>query len=219
MKNIIIYPIFLESSKFTTDIFWENIFIDLSYGKTPYGSYISKNFLCCNYINKEFSYKIERKCPELLYKEVYSLLLNKLGILSQKEKIKKRIDFNKIEQELKESRKKWINIRKKNIKDLLIEKYVIEKKRMYNLSIEQSKKLLSLITNAIIFKNIKSSDIDYYNDQIHNIKNINFENKKIILSKKFNEINQNLLPEIIIEDKKLMKDNWDKYIKNIKNKT
>ncbi len=219
MKNIIIYPIFLESSTFSTDIFWENIFIDLSYGKTPYGSYISKHFLCCNYINKEFTYKIEKKCPELIYREIYSLLITKLGILSQNEKLKKRIYFNKIEQELKESRKQWINIRKKNIKELLIEKYVIDSKRLHNLNIEQTKSLLSTITNGIIFKIIKSTDIEYYDNKIHNIKGIIFENKKIKLLKNFNEIIPTLLTEIIIEDKKLMRDNWDKYIKNIKNKT
>ena len=217
MKHDIIYPIFLESAKFATDIFWENIFEELSYGKTPYGSYISKNFLCCNYINKEFSYKIERKNPEIIYKEIYLLFINKLGILSQKEKLKKRIDFNKIEQDLKESRKNWINIRKKNIKDLLIEKYVIDMKKLYNLSITQTKYLLNIIVNSIVFKTINSKDIEYYDNKIHNIKGITFSNNKIILLKNFEEINQHLTGgEIIIEEKKFMKDNWDKYLKNLK---
>ena len=60
IKKEIIYPIFLECCQYTTDIFWENVFEDLSYGKTPYGTYITKDFLCCNYKEKEFSYKIEK---------------------------------------------------------------------------------------------------------------------------------------------------------------
>ena len=76
IKREIIYPFFIEASKFADDIFWENIFEDLAYGKTPYGSYISKDFLSCNYTNKEFSYKIERKDPHILYTEIYNLLVN-----------------------------------------------------------------------------------------------------------------------------------------------
>ena len=63
IKREIIYPIFLECCQFTDDKFWENVFEDLAYGKTPYGTYISKDFLCCSYKKKEFSYKIEKKLP------------------------------------------------------------------------------------------------------------------------------------------------------------
>ena len=90
IKKEIVYPIFIECCKHATDIFWENIFEDLAYGKTPYGTYISKDFLSCKYKKKEFSYKIERKLPELIYSEVYDLLSNKLGLLSNYEKIKKK---------------------------------------------------------------------------------------------------------------------------------
>ena len=54
--------------------FWENIFENLIYGKVPYGSYISKNYICCNYKRKEFSYKIdETKDSKILYDEIYNL--------------------------------------------------------------------------------------------------------------------------------------------------
>ena len=76
MKKEIIYPVFLECCQFTIDSFWENIFEDLAYGKTPYGTYINKDFLCCSYKDKEFSYKIERKDSEKLYKDIYNLLVN-----------------------------------------------------------------------------------------------------------------------------------------------
>ena len=74
MKKEILYPVFLECLQFTNDFFWENIFEDLAYGKTPYGTYINKDFLCCNYKDKEFSYKIEKKEPELLYNDILFLL-------------------------------------------------------------------------------------------------------------------------------------------------
>ena len=86
VKREIIYPIFLECCQFADDIFWETIFEDLAYGRAPSGTYISKDFLNCSYKNKEFSYKIERKDPENIYNDIYKLLTEKLGILSQKEK-------------------------------------------------------------------------------------------------------------------------------------
>ena len=53
----------MECSQFITDKFWENIFEDLAYGKSPYGTYISKGSLTCKYKDKEFIYKIEKKDP------------------------------------------------------------------------------------------------------------------------------------------------------------
>ena len=37
------------------------IFEDLAYGKTPYGAYFNKDFLCCSFKGKEFSYKLDFK--------------------------------------------------------------------------------------------------------------------------------------------------------------
>ena len=45
----LVYPFFLKCCEYTDDIFWKFVFEDLAYGKSPYGTYITKNFLCCNY--------------------------------------------------------------------------------------------------------------------------------------------------------------------------
>jgi hypothetical protein len=47
-KREIAYPVFLEACQYTEDAYWENIFEELAYGKAPYGTYISKDFLCCS---------------------------------------------------------------------------------------------------------------------------------------------------------------------------
>ena len=78
-----------------------NIFEDLAYGKTPYGTYITKNFFCCSYKSKEISYRIEKKDPLILYTDLYNLLTKNLGILSRKDKLKKHIDFNETESRIK----------------------------------------------------------------------------------------------------------------------
>jgi hypothetical protein len=215
IQKEIIYPVFFECCELVTDIFWKNIFEDLAYGKTPYGTYINKNFLCCSYKNKEFSYRIERKDPQLIYNEIYDLLTNKLGILSRKEKVKKLVAFHKTESLIKEFRQEWSNIRKKNIKDLLIEKYVIDMKKEHCLNIKQCKYLLSILFMAIIFKVITSKDIDYSDGKIQNIDGIEFSKKKIILKRDIYTIDLNISPEIF-SNRQLMSDNWEKYLKDLR---
>jgi hypothetical protein len=215
VKKEIIYPIFFECSQFAADDFWESIFEDLAYSKTPYGTYISKDFLCCNYKNKEFSYKIENKDPQKLYKEIYNLLANKFGLLSQQDKIKKRLDFSNIEDSIKESRKTWANIRKKNVKDLLIEKYVIEMKYKHSLSVKQARYLLSVIVISMIFKIITVKDIIYKNGKIEIIEGINFENKKIIVKRDIYSLDNVVITQHIVE-KKIASDTWDKYLKELR---
>jgi len=211
----IIYPVFFECCEFATDNFWKNIFEDLAYGKTPYGTYINKDFLCCSYKNKEFSYKIERKDSKIIYDDIYNLLTNKLGILSRKEKVKKLVAFHKTETRIKEFRQEWGNIRKKNIKDLLVEKYVIDMKNKHNLTIKQTKYLLSVLFMAIVFKVITSKDIDYSDGKIKNIDGIEFSKKKIILKRNIYTTKGNISPEIF-NDKQLMSDNWEKYLKELR---
>jgi hypothetical protein len=215
IQKEIIYPFFLECCEFAIDTFWKNIFDDLAYGKTPYGTYINKNFLCCSYKNKEFSYKIERKNPETMYNDIYNLLTNKLGILSLKEKVKKRLAFHKTETRIKQYSQEWSNIRKKNIKDLLVERYVIDMKEKHSLNIKQSKYLLSILFMAIVFKVITSKDIDYSNGKIQKIDGIGFSNKKIILNRNIYNIDTNISPEVAVS-KETMADNWEKYLKDVR---
>jgi hypothetical protein len=215
IKKEILYPIFLECCEFTNDIFWENVFEDLSYGKTPYGTYISKDSLCCNYKDKEFNYKIEKKDPKELYNDIYNLLSKKLGLLSQRDKLKKKIDFYNIEEEIKEGRKNWSSIRKKNIKDLCIEKYVIDMKNKYCLSTKQAKYLLSTIFIAMVFKVITSKDIHYENGKIQHIDGILLKKKQIILERDIYNSDNNYNNCIII-DSNLIFYNWDKYILSLK---
>jgi hypothetical protein len=215
LKKDIVYPIFIECCNYTTDSFWENIFEDLAYGKTPYGTYISNDFLSCKYKKKDFSYKIERKAPEIVYNEVYDLLANKLGIISQQEKIKKKKVFVELENTLKDSRKSWNDIKKKNIKELLIELYVTRMKNKFSLSIFQARYLISIIFMAMIFKVITSKDIDYSEGVINNIDGIDFVKKQILVERDLYKLEVSFAPNIVL-DKNLMSDSWERYLKDLK---
>lgn len=214
-KKEILYPFFLECCQFAEDTFWESVFEDLAYGITPYGTYINKSFLCCNYKGKEFSYKVERKNPKTLYTDIYGLLSNKVGILSQKEKQKKRLDFHRVEKCIKNSRQKWSDIRKKNIKDLLIERYVIEQRRVYGLSIKQAKYLLAVVTIAIVFKIITAKDITYDDDKIKHIDGVEISKGKIVLERNIYDVDAGCAPPCILVKERLS-DNWEKYLKQLR---
>lgn len=215
IKREIVYPVFLECCQHADDTFWENVFEDLAYGRVPYGTYISKDFLCCSYKKREFSYKIEKKDSITLYNEIYEILTKKLGILSQREKIKKRKDFNDTEEIIKESRKNWSDIRKKNTKELLLELYITRVKNQYSLTIKQAKYLLSVIILGMVFKIITSDDINYSDGMITSINGIKFNKKEIIMEHSIYDIDASHSVNIIVE-KKSMYEEWDKYIKSIK---
>ena len=210
-KKEILYPFFIECCQYACDNYWETIFQELAYGKTPYGSYISKDFLCCNYKNKEFIYKIEKKEPKIIYDEVYSLLFNKLGLLSYQQKIQKRSDFNDIEDIIRVSRGSWNAIKKKNMKDFLIETYIIDMKNKYDLTASQCKSLLSTIFVALMFKAITPKDIVYENRVITNIHGITFSKSKIHINRNIFIPISNVKTDIIFDNISII-ETWDKYI-------
>lgn len=220
VKREILYPVFLECCQFADDVFWENIFEELAYGKAPYGTYISKGFLCCSYKNKEFSYKIERKDPKILYDDIYKLLTEKLGILSHKEKAQKRLDFHELEKNIKQSRQEWASIRRKNVKDIMYEKYVIDMKRKYSLTTKQCKYLLAIILLSIMFKTITSKDIIYKDDKIQNIAGLEFAKGKVILKRPLCSTTETISDTPDLEDIeiKTMGQNWERYLKNLREK-
>ena len=214
VKKEIIYPIFLQCCQFATDIFWESIFEDLAYGKLPYGTYISNNTLCCSYKDRHFSYKIENKDPLEIYKDIYVLFSKKLIILSHKDRIKKKIEFYNAGNELKNCYNTWSSIRKKNIQDLLIEKYVINMKTQHQLSLKQARYLLSVIYISRILKVISSKDIQYENGCITSIDGITYNNKKIILENDMYSSDD--LVNCVVIEKPFLSDLWQKYIETLK---
>ena len=212
--NKLIYPIFLECCKYVTDNFWKYIFEDLAYGKTPYGTYIVKNYLCCNYKNKEFSYKIDgNKDSKTLYEEVYNLLHNKFALLSKLDKLKNREIFNSEKKSIDNMK---LAFKKKNVKIILIENYTINMKKKHNLSLKQTQKLFSIILIGFIFKTLTIKSIDYSDNKIQNIKGIDFKDSKVIYN--IDLYNFSSSPAVIIKDNDLLSDLWVKYLGKIHKK-
>jgi len=221
MKKEIIYPKLLECCQYAYDIFWENIFEDLAYGKPPYGTYISKDFLCCSYKNKDFNYKLEQDKPvEQIFKDINDLLTRKLGILSFQDKMTKHKEFNDFELHMKETRSEWQTIKKKNIKELLIEIYVINLKKKHSLTWKRARILLSIIFLSFIFKTISPGDIEYENGEILHINGIHIKNGEISQQEHLYTIDDcNKAAETTKKKaKNKLAARWEKYIKELDKK-
>ena len=218
MTRDLIYPIFIDISKEEEDNFWKYIFEDLAFGICPYGTYINKGFLCCNFKGKEFNYKIDVNDQELCHKNVKNLLKNKLGLNSSLDRITMLQDFVKSESEIQEMMNlKWSYIKKKSIKDFLIENYIIRMKQEHSLNEKQVKKLYFYIQTGILFRFITSKDIDYSNGIIQNIEGIEFENNDVIYKKDIEEM-ENSSNKIKFIEKSNIITQWINFVHEIKTK-
>jgi len=180
----IVFPQFLEASVHAIDPFWKSVFENLAYEKCPYGIYFSKGFLCCSFKGKEFVYKIEQKEPDILYNEVHYLLHNKANINSSNDHYKLIKCFEEIEKELKDIKNSnWTSIKKKSIKDNIIENFIIEMKNKYELSLSVCKELNSVIQLGLIFKTITPKDIVYEDGKITKIVGIEFKQNNFEMTK------------------------------------
>ena len=97
----------------------------------------------------------------------------------------------------------------------MIERYVLDVKKRFSLSIKQAKYLLSIIFLAFTFKIFNPIDVQVKNGKIETIQGLEFEQCKIILKKNIYNIQVNVSPEIFLNTK-LMSDEWEKFILALK---
>ena len=142
------------------------------------------NYLCCNFKNKKFNYKIqENKNVEIFYKETYNILKNKFGLSSKNDKIDNKLAFEISESQIfKDTCCDWNSIKRKNIRLLFIEKYIINKCKQYNINISDQIKLINIIFLGINLKTITKNHIIFDNFKIKDITCITFENGKYHLN-------------------------------------
>lgn len=186
MKKEILYPIFLQCASQVDDPFWRYVYEDLSYGKCPYGLSLQKNYLSCYVRGKEFSYKIDSdKPPRMVFEELDALLRDRAGILSEKEKMTERARLCRQRTTVpnKSTKEEWTQVKKKMIRDTLLEQYVLENSQKYNVTATMAKRVLSLLIVGLMFKTITAKDIFYQNGFIKKIDGFEFEPRKIVVQK------------------------------------
>lgn len=178
------FPVLLECRKYTTETFWYHVFEDLAYNKPPAGVFFSNNHICFNSKtkSKKFSYYISNDDVETLYKDIYKLLKENVGLLSPNEILEtnskmKGVDFMNSD---------WLSIRKKNIKDMFIQTFVIEQKQKYNLTIPQARDLMDTLRRHFTFKTLNINNILFEKGKIKNIEGLRFTDRNFIIDIKDN---------------------------------
>jgi len=177
MKNhVLLYPIFLQCIPYCHDPYWDFLFEDMAYGKPPFGTFLNQNYLYCNHKGKEFSYRIDpQKNAEEVYKDVYSILNNKIGMRSE---LEKRKDQDNMMIDLTRKNKKRV------IRDSMIEKFLLKQKIKHRYTNNLIRKIFSIIIIGLLFKTITIHDIIYKNEDIISIKGFSFmKNQKVIITK------------------------------------
>lgn len=215
IKKHILYPFFLKIAMDSKSEFWRNVYENLAYGITLENCYIQNNHLCYNRDSEILSVKLDKN--DISIEEKITKLINEENILTENEKNLMKIDIYVTSYMENNYDNKWFNIKKKNIKDILIEKFVINNKKKYNLSIKQAKILLSFLVIALIFKAITHNDINYSNNNINDISGITFNNQSFSL---FHNLFDNVGNLIVCDEceMKTMKSYWFKYIDTMKKK-
>lgn len=176
MKREVLYPIFLKCVPFVqNDLFWKETFEDMAYGICYGGSYITKGVLCSKVKGREFVYKFSDREPEKVYADVMRLLRDRLNIMSRNERKAMIDEIVQMEANLNNLRNmEWSEIKKKSLKDVLFQNFLIKMKNTYELKDPQVKKLYKTINLGLMLKSIKNSDIVYTDGEIQEIRGFSF---------------------------------------------
>lgn len=176
LKREVLYPVFLKCVPFVqNDLFWKDTFEDLAYGVCYGGAYITKGVLCSKVKSKEFVYKFNDKEPEKICQDVIRLLKEKLNIMSKNERKAIIEEMVEVEESLSHMRRtEWSDIKKKSLKDILFQNFLIRMKYQWELKDSQVKKLYNTLNLALMLKSVKNTDIVYENGEIQEIRGFHF---------------------------------------------
>jgi hypothetical protein len=205
-KKEILYPVFLSVSHLSADVFWKYLYEDLAYGICPFGTFMNNDSVFCRFKGKQFNYQFSSKEPEEIETQLTYIFKTQLNIQSKMDYLSSRADFSKI---LDTSHnKEWKDIKKKNIKDILLDNFIIKMKNKYNFNASQTHKLMCFIITGFQFKIITNLDIEYdsVTCSITNIKGIDV--KSLITEKKFSITIDPKIIESPPAEKLLMSDLW-----------
>lgn len=167
----IVYPVFIDISVHVDDGFWKSVIVDLAYGMCPKGTYINKESICCYKNKTKILHNIESYT--LKADDVVAFLKENTSLRSQKEKMRvfeylksynNQLDFQT-----------WAAIKKKSLKDILIERYILSIRRRFNMSYKKAIRVKSEILLAIAFKHVKPSDIILEDGEISEINGVEFD--------------------------------------------
>jgi hypothetical protein len=150
------FSIFKDIAKYAENDFWKEFFLKMSTGVLPKGVFLTNN--CISIFSHDQAFQvsiINRHYIYDIYKQCVYLLKSKLYIYPSE------FAYNAKNNILIDESVTWASLKKKCIKRLFIEHFVIEMSELYNLNTSQMKSLFSDIMLRIYLKIINKTDIEY----------------------------------------------------------
>jgi hypothetical protein len=161
----------------------------------------------------EFTYFIgdQDKSPETIGNELIDILKKKMNFMSVSERLRKLDIFRNTKRKLKDKlwSSQWVDIRRKKLKDQIIEMYVLKLKKNSSLSLTAAKYLLAAIIIGLIFKNIEPDVIKMKNGTITSIPSLKLVDGKWSFEK-VDRTENFRVPQTSIKPKKTLYDIWVK---------
>jgi len=178
----VIYPQFAACKKYTIDKYWKDIFEGCSMNKFPcrgIGYNASENILYVKAKGEANKKSTSYSLPEdskVLYYLMMDIFRNKLKLTSE-------LDLNLKKTELEEIKEKrninfdceWKDIKSRGMRDLLISRWVLQKKEDMNMDWKQAKSLYNIVNLGISIKKLNPLDFDYSNENLRDIRGIEFD--------------------------------------------
>ena len=183
--RIIEYPIFLACRDHSGDLFWKKIFENLANGEPPKGIYFKMsgntkdNCLYSTIKKKEFTYSFQNREASTIYQELFQILSQSFGIKTKAEFSSKKEAYDSFRKlhstQKKENFQEWGKIRKKTLKETLLQDFCINAMKKYLLTNEQMKRLYFFLTIGLVFKMFLPGDIQMMNGEIIKVVGLDFE--------------------------------------------
>ena len=217
---VVTYPIFLRCCQYLTDPFWVYLFEDMAYGKCPYGIILKDNCIYSVLKNREFTYSLHQpdKDTKTICEDLCTIFSSKLHLLSQKDHFRYRNECQNYVTNYMKNMYQWNDIRKKSLKDLLLEQYSLSQKQRHQYSYAFTRKLFAIIFIGIQFKTILSKHIHYRNRAITKIDGVQCHPTRIVCSFNIFVTKTNSSPSVPTKSSKFITKlsvSWKRYLLNL----
>jgi hypothetical protein len=216
-KKKILYPVFIEASRYIVDDYWRNFFEQLAHNVLP---------MYFRIINNVIVYKNKKVFAEFMI----SRLENKLGLPDFDEEIEQLIDFFQkygntySEDDLKRFKEyfseknndfTW-NKCSKALKFELLKLFMNKEKQEKNLDNEEFLSLKILLIQAFLNKELNNKDLELENKRIKLIKKLSWDEKTRKYTFLFSEDKDiEELEEVREKPKDIFLESWREFLNNI----
>lgn len=222
----IVNPIFEKLANLTDDIFWKTTFLDCARGKLPRGFTFKNNLLTFKKGNRMTCLELTSNLPES-FTSTMNFFQSAAGIMSSQDrkKIRKKEEERILEQIEKDLDKNWKDIRKENLKEVLLNEFITEICERLNFDENEKRELITTIKKGIMLKCFNNDNIIMEDGKIVEIDGLIYDEKKrqyeidddyiVKRNRKFSSLG---IEKIENKNNIVFIEMWQKYLENLENK-